>query len=237
VIRLEHRSLPAGLSAVARRGTRGDLTIVVSQSLDAARQRAAVRAALRAARRHDWRLGVLPLPALLFISKARPALSKLGHLLRAHTVATAVAATATAGAVAAGVLILAVPHSHLPASASQPGQPGYQVSPGSSQTATPGRAHSRPGAPSPAHVGSTGPGVVAAVSPSATPGATASPQPTPTPEPSPSASTSSPPTSPGPSPSSSSANPSPTPTPSASPTGGSGGGGVCVKILGIVVCL
>lgn len=228
MIRLEHRSLPAGLSAVARREDRGELAIVVSESLDPGQQRAAVRAALRAARRHDWRLSLLPLPALLFLSKTRPALGKLGHLLRAHTVATVAAATATAGVVAAGVLVLAPPASHLP-SASQPGRPGYQLSPGTNPSGTPGRAHghTRPGASS--HAGSTGPGVVAAVSPSAGARPTASPQPSPQP----SAGTSSPPTSPVPSPSTS----APQPTPSPSPTGGSGGGGTCLRILGIVVCV
>jgi hypothetical protein len=238
VIRLEHQSLPVGLSAVARRGERGDLTIVVSESLDAAHRRAAVRAALLAARRHDRRLALLPLPALIFMSASRSALRKLGHLLRAHAVATAVAATATAGAVAAGVLIIAMPASHMPLGAGLPGPPGYQLSPGASSPATPGRAHARTrtGAPTPSHAGTTG--VVVAVSPSASPQPSPSPQPSASAQPSPSASSSSPtrgPT-PGPSPSHSTATPQPSPTPSSSPSGGSGGGG-CLRILGIVVCL
>jgi hypothetical protein len=237
VIRLEHRSLPAGLSAVARRGERGDLTIVVSSSLDPGHQRAAVRAALRAARRHDWRLGLLPLPALIFMSGARSAASKLGHLLRAHAIVTAAAATATAGVVAAGVLVFAAPASHVPSGALSPGQPGYQLSPGASQPTSPGRTHARtrPGASAPSHVGATGPGVVAVVTP------TSGPRPTPSPQPSPSESTSSPPSgpTPGPSPSSSTptSQPSPTATPSSSPTGGSGGGGTCIELLGVIVCL
>jgi hypothetical protein len=234
VIRLEHRSLPAGLSAVARRGDRGELAIFVSESIDPGQQRAAVRAAMRAARRHDWRLGLLPLPALVFLSKTRPALAKLGHLLRAHAVATVGAATATAGVVAAGVLVFAAPTSHVPTGA-QPGRPGYQLSPGTNQSTAPGRAHGhpRPGGPAPSHVGATGPGVVAAVSPSTGVRPTASPQPSPQPSPS----TSSPPASPGPSPSTSPPQPTPTPTPSPSSTGGSGGGGTCLRILGIVVCV
>jgi hypothetical protein len=233
VIRLEHRSLPAGLSAVARRGERGELTIVVSETLDPGQQRAAVRAALRAARRHEWRLGLLPLPALLFMSAARSAVGRLGHLLRAHTVATAVGATATAGAVAAGVLIFAMPTPHGPSSAMHSGPPAYQLSPGGSHAT--GRAHARPGAS--VRAGSTGPGVVIALSPGASPHPTAGPQPTPSP--SPSASASSPPSGPSPRPSPThSTSPAPTPTPSPSPTGGSGGGGgTCLKILGIVICL
>jgi hypothetical protein len=248
MIRVEHRSLPAGLSAVARRGERGDLTIVVSESLDPSHQRAAVRAALRAARRHDWRLGLLPLPALIFMSATRSALSnlghsrlplgKLGHFLRAHAVVTAFAATVAAGAVVAGVVVLGAPASH--PSGALPGSPGYQLTPGTSQPTSSGGAHARTrsGAQGPSHVGATGPGVVAVVSPSSGPRPTGSPQPTASPQPSPSASTSSPPTaSPSPSTSSAKPSPTPTPTPSSSPTGGSGGGRVCVKVLGIVICL
>ncbi len=235
MIRVEHRSLPAGLSAVARQGERGDLTIVVSQSLDPDRQRAAVRAALRAARRNDWRLGLLPLPALIFMSATRSALTKLGHFLRAHTVATAFAGAATAAVVAATVVIVGMPAPHAPSAALSPGAPGYQQSPGASQPTTTGRAHARarPGAPTPAHAGATAPGVVAEVSPGT------SPQPTPSGLPSPSASTSSPPGAPTPAPGPShSTSPSqPSPTPSPSPTGGSGGGGTCLRILGIVICL
>jgi hypothetical protein len=233
VIRLEHRSLPAGLSAVARRGDRGELTIVVSESLDAGRQRAAVRAALRAARRRDWRLGLLPVPALVLVSAARTALVRLGHLMRAHVVATAFTAAATAGVVAASVLVLGMPASHLPPGAS--GRPGYTQSPGASQPA-PGQAHSRtrPGASAPSHAGGSGPGVVAAVGPNGSPRPTASSQPAPSPQPS--TSTSSPGGStPGPSPTPSTSPPQPTPTPSSS--GGSGGGRTCIKILGIVICL
>jgi hypothetical protein len=236
VIRLEHRSLPSGLSAVARRGERGELTIVVSETLDPGQQRAAVRAALRAARRHEWRLGLLPLPALLFMSAARSAVGRLGHLLRAHTVATAVGATATAGALAAGVLIFAMPTPHGPSSAMHSAPPAYQLSPGGSHATGRAHARTRPGAS--VRAGSTGPGVVVAVSPGASPHPTASPQPAPSP--SPSASASSPPSGPSPSPthSTSPARPTPTPTPSPSPTGGSGGGGrTCLKILGIVICL
>lgn len=233
MIRLEHRSLPVGLSAVGRRGHRGELAIVVSESIDPGQQRAAVRAVLRAARRHDWRLGLLPLPALLFLSKTRPALSKLGHLLRAHTVAAVAAGTATAGVVAAGVLVFTAPASHVPTGAPEPGRPGYQLSPGTTPSGAPGRAHghTRPAAPS--HVGATEPGVVAAVSPSTGARPTASPQPSPQPSPG----TSSTSTNPAPSPSTSAPEPTPTPTPSPSSTGGSGGGGTCLRILGVVVCV
>jgi hypothetical protein len=236
VIRFEHRSLPAGLSAVARRGARGDLTIIVSDSLDPSHQRAAVRAALRAARRHDWRLGLLPLPALIFMSATRSVLTKLGHFLRVHTIVTAAAVTATTGVVAAGLLVLAAPTSHPPSGALSPGQPGYQLSPGASQPTSSGRTHgrTRPGEPAPSHVGATEPHVVAVVSPSS------GPRPTPSPEPSPSASSSSPSSAPTPGPSSSTptSQPSATPTPSSSPSGGSGGGGgTCIKLLGVVVCL
>jgi hypothetical protein len=234
MIRIEHRALPDGLSAVARRGAPGEVAIIVSDSLDADRQRAAVRAALRAARRHDWRLGLVPVPAFAFLATARSVLSKLGRFLRIHAVATAFAATG-AGAVAATALVFAVPSVQGPASGAPPSPPGYQQSP-SGPSAAPGHSSSRSG-PS-AAAGSTGPGVVSVVKPGAGSRPTPSPgiQPSPSPEPSTSTSAPAPPPSsssaPAPPPSSSSAPaPTPTPTPSSSSSGN------CLRILGVVVCL
>ena len=55
MIHLERVILPPGLRAVAYRDGRGNLVIYVSETLDAACQRAAVVEAIRAARRTRWR--------------------------------------------------------------------------------------------------------------------------------------------------------------------------------------
>ena len=72
VIRLRHETLPAGLSAIVRRRADGDLEVIISTALSAGRQRAAVRAGLRAmqpARRHA---ALLPLPALITLAAVVP---------------------------------------------------------------------------------------------------------------------------------------------------------------------
>jgi hypothetical protein len=253
MIRIEHRPLPDGLSAVAQRGAHGDLTIIVSASLDAGHQRVAVRAALRAARRHDWQLGLVPIPAVVVLSGAGALLRRLGHVLRARQLghvlrahAVASISTAVAGLAAATFLVYAIPAQHGPVTAAPGGPPAQQSSP-----AQPG-SHPQPGGrsrPGPSgRAGATGPGVISVISPTghSRPAPSPGTQPSPTAEPSPTPSASSsgpapPPTQPpGPTPSSSSSSassaPSPTPTPSSSSTSG-GGGGVCVRVLGVEVCV
>ena len=62
VIRVYHVTLPTGLDVVAHRVAPGELYIVVSDQLAPGEQRAAVRTAIRAARRQAWDFGYLPLP-------------------------------------------------------------------------------------------------------------------------------------------------------------------------------
>lgn len=68
MIRVSHISLPPGLSAIARRDADDELSVYVSDALDPARQRAAVRAALRASRRQPWRM-LLPVPSALLLGR------------------------------------------------------------------------------------------------------------------------------------------------------------------------
>ena len=246
MIRIEHRELPPGLSAVARRKAGGDLAITVSDALAPDRQRAAVRCAMRAARRHDWRLGVLPLPAVLVLSALRGRLRRIGHVVRAHAVASAAAGTAVAGVALAGAAFLVSPsHPNGNVAGAGPAAPGYQQSHGANGTTTSpqgshGRGHSAPGSPS----RSTGPGPTTVVvnSPSVSPRPMPNPSPSSTgtgaPAPAPSASSSSAPGSPPPT-SSPPGNPSPTATPSSSAPSPSPSRSspVCIDLLGIVVCL
>lgn len=211
MIHLERVALPPGLRAVAHRDKRGNLVVYVSETLDAAGQRAAVVEAIRASRRTEWRRGGLPSAGIVLLLGIRTALWRAAGALRVHPVAWgAVATTAVAGASAAGVFITAVPHHP----ASRPPQPS------AAQPLTP------PGRP-PGHEGhqvharavaapstSTGRGQAAAAGrprPASTSSGGSSPTPAPTPSASPT------PTQPAPSPSSSS--------------------GVCVDVLGIRVCL
>jgi DNA-directed RNA polymerase specialized sigma24 family protein len=83
VIRVSHVILPAGLSALARRGADGELSVYVSDTLDPDRQRAAVRAA----RREGWRT-FLPVPsAVLLLAPGVSWLRRAARALRAHPVA------------------------------------------------------------------------------------------------------------------------------------------------------
>jgi hypothetical protein len=209
VIRIRHEALPSGLSAVVRRRPGGDTDVVVSTVLSPARQRAAVRVGLRAARPTGQRLG-LPVPLVGVLALAWASARAIATGLRIHLAAlVAAAGVVTAGAVAVAV----IPHLHsapggghpaaggVPAPASVPAhsarQPTQGTQHGSLSSAQPSPSvvpiASRSSAL--ANGGST-PGPVAAL-------------------PSPSA---------------------PVPLPSPSPSG-AGGGGVCLDLLGIWVCL
>jgi len=221
MIRIEHRSLPAGLDAIARQETHRIVTITVSTSLDAAAQRSAVRVALRAARRHDWRLALVPLPLLLFPAVFRSLVSKLGHVLHLHGVATALATGSVVAVAATGLVVIGAVHTPGRVSAARPPTPSYQPSPAAGQPGTGNSPNSSaPRNASPSHVRPAKPPVVVVTSPGTNPR--------------PSAWASTPGQSARPSPSSTASAPQPTPTPS--PTAHHGGG-TCIKILGLVVCL
>lgn len=112
VIRLRHETLPAGLSAIVRRRANGDLEVIISSALSAGRQRAAVRAGLRAMKPARRRAALLPLPALITLALGGTWLRTIGRLLRLRPAATiALAATAAA----ATVVIAVAPHVHSPA--------------------------------------------------------------------------------------------------------------------------
>jgi hypothetical protein len=217
VIHLERVALPQGLRAVAYRDKRGNLIIYVSETLDAARQRAAVVEAIRASRRTEWRRGGLPSAGIVLLLGIRTVLWRAAGAIKARPVAWGAAATtAVAGASAAGVFITTVPHHPSPPSASRQPPPGA-VQPLTPQGQPPGhashQAHARAvAAPS----SSAGRGQAAAAergrpvptssggsSPTPAPAASASPSPTPT-------------------------QPAPSPSPS---------GGICVDVLGIRVCV
>lgn len=228
--RLEHVSLPAGLSAIARWGENGELTITVSAALEPGQQRDAVRVALRAARRHSWPLGLLPVPAFAFLPAIRASLRNLGRVVRAHAAATAVVTSSVVlGVAGAAVMVATAPHAHTGAGSAPGAAPSYRPSPAAGQPVGPRQGNAaRPGAAPPSRAGSTGPGVVAVATHSAAP----------RPAPSPSASTQ---PSSGPAPSEPAPSPpppaaSPSPSPSSSPPS-SGGGGHCIDLLGVVICL
>jgi len=123
VIHLERVILPAGLRAVAYRDARGNLVIYVSESLDAACQRAAVVEAIRAARRTRWR-AALPSAVALLLGIRAIAGRALGTLKLRPLAWGATATTAALGATAAGVFITAAPHHHAPSASSRQAQPG-----------------------------------------------------------------------------------------------------------------
>jgi len=212
VIHLERVPLPQGLRAVAYRDKRGNLVIYVSETLDAARQRAAVLEAIRASRRNEWRRGGVPSAAIVLLLGIRTVLWRAAGTLKARPLAWGTAATtAVAGASAAAVFITAVPH-HPPPQAQRPEPSAIQ--PLTPQGQAPGHAvhqtHARAAAPS-----KGGGQAAAAKRPQPTPTSSAGSSPAPTPAPS--------------------ASPSPTPTqpaPSPSPSGR-----ICVVALGIRVCL
>ena len=209
MIHLERIPLPQGLRALAYRDKRGNLVIYVSETLDAACQRAAVVEAIRASRRTEWRRGSLPSAAIVLLLGIRAVLSRAATVLKARPLAWGTAAaTAVAGASAAGVFITAVPH-HLPSQSRRP-EPSA-VQPLTPQGQAPGhaghQAHARAAA---APSTSAGRGQAAAAK-RPQPNPTSSPTPTPAPS-----------ASPSPSPA------QPTPSPSS---------GICVITLGIRVCV
>src|SRR5215475_12643654 len=144
MIRIDHLMLPAGLDAVAHRTGPGELFIVVSDRLEPGEQRAAVRAAIRSARRHAWEFGLLPLPLAAGLT-APAAVRHVFAAVRGHAVITAVTGTlaAAAAAVAAVFIVTApAPHQH-PAAA----PPGYSQSVAPAAT---GPASALPGTRAPA---------------------------------------------------------------------------------------
>lgn len=211
MIHLERVVLPAGLRAVAYRDARGNLVIYVSETLDAACQRAAVVAAIRAARRTRWR-AALPSAGIALLLGIRVIAGRAFGALKLRPLAWgATATTAVLGGTAAGVFITAVPHHHAPSPS------GRQSAPTSVRPAAPGRQPAQAG-----RQGDVKPVAASRRSPSS--GRAAS-----TGKPSPAA-TSTAGSSPAPSPA---ATPSPTePSPSPSPSGL-----LCVIVLGERVCV
>jgi hypothetical protein len=219
MISIRHVTLPEGLSAFAQRGPDEELNVYVSDTLSADRQRAAVRAALRATRRQGWRTA-LPAPSVgLLLALGVGWLRRSARVLQAHTVAwvTAVAVAAAAGA---ALYLALVPHPHGPGpvSAGQPAAPGVSQSPVPSQPAPhPSRTH---------HVHPHRPTSTPTAVPQVAPMSTMPVRPVPTSSPPP----------PVPAPSGVPA-PVPTPSPTPSPPPTPHKGGHCVGLLGIRVCL
>ncbi|HEY6277357.1 MAG TPA: hypothetical protein VIX86_13610 [Streptosporangiaceae bacterium] len=213
MIRVSHVALPPGLNALAQRGPDDELIVYVSDALPSDRQRAAVRIALRASRRRDWR-AMLPVPSAALLALGLGRLRRAAGLIRAHWISWGTA-TAVVAAGSAAVYIAAVPHGPHPAAA-RPPAPVTSLSPVPSPAASPPGAHPHP-SPSghPGRAGSTA-GPAPAVSPTSV--ATLVAQPTPTSH-GPSSTPS--PTAPAP--------PSPTPSPQ--------GTGHCIILLGVRVCL
>src|SRR5580692_8040113 len=105
VIRINHVTLPPGLSAFARRTSAGDLEVFVSRELPPDRQRAAVRVALRASRRAGWRGALLPIPVAGMLAGGGRWLRRVGKVVRMHPLACAAAA---AVALAVTEIVIAV---------------------------------------------------------------------------------------------------------------------------------
>jgi hypothetical protein len=182
VIHLQRVILPAGLRAVAYRDARGNLVIYVSETLDAACQRAAVVEAIRAARRTRWR-AALPVAIGLLLGIRAIAARAFGMVKLRPLAWGATATTAALGATAAGVFVTAVPHHHAPSASGRQAQPSA-VQPGAART-RPAQGHQgdvQPVAsrrsPSSDHAASTG-----KPSPAATSTGSSSPGPSPTPSP------------------------------------------------------
>ncbi len=219
MIRISHVPLPPGLSALAQRSPDGDLTVFVSDTLPADRQRAAVRTALRAARRPDWR-AALPAPsAAVLLAFAAGWFRRAAGAARAHlvTFASASAVVVAAGAVAA--YLATAPHARGPVSLPRP--------PASSGSHAPAPSPSPPPAshPAPRPRPRRTPPPPAASTPPVAPMSTMPAQPVPSPVPSstvPVPPSSLPPT-PAPPP------PSPVPSPP--------GHRHCLRVLNIGVCL
>jgi hypothetical protein len=240
VIRINHVTLPEGLSCFARRNPDGEFDVFVSRTLSADRQRAAVRLALTASRRAGWR-ALLPVPAAGLLAGFRGWLGRLGgigRVLRLHPVASAAStAVVVAGAVVAAT-VLPHPHGRISSGELRPPATGAPAP-------APGSGHSSTGAPSTGSPRSRQHGQASETQP--TPGTTekASPAPGHSTGPAPThGSAPAPSESPQPTESESSSpvttQPSPTPAPSSqpSPTPTSKGGGKdCIKLLGVTVCL
>jgi hypothetical protein len=192
VIQLERVILPPGLRAVAHRDGRGNLVIYVSETLDAACQRAAVVEAIRAARRTRWRTA-LP-SAIAVLLGIRAIASRAFGVVKLRPLAWgATATTAVLGATAAGVFVTAVPHHHAPSAS------GGRAQPSSVRPTTPGAQPTHAGrqgtvepvaarrSPSSGHAASTGkPSPATSTTgstsaPSPTPAASAEPSPSPSP--------------------------------------------------------
>lgn len=192
MIHLERVILPPGLRAVAYRDGRGNLVIYVSETLDAACQRAAVVEAIRAARRTRWRTA-LP-SAIAVLLGIRAIASRAFGVVKLRPLAWgATATTAVLGATAAGVFVTAVPHHHAPSPS------GGRAQPSSVRPTTPGAQPTHAGrqgtvepvaarrSPSSGHAASTGkPSPATSTTgstsaPSPTPAASAEPSPSPSP--------------------------------------------------------
>jgi hypothetical protein len=192
VIHLQRVILPAGLRAVAYRDARGNLVVYVSETLDAACQRAAVMEAIRAARRTRWH-AALPSAIALLLGIRAIAARGLGALKLRPLAWGATATTAALGATAAGVFITAAPHHHAPSAAGRQPQPsaaapgtrpaqGHQgdVKPVSASRTSPSSGHA-------ASTGKPGPAATSTANSSPAPSPTPSPTaPSPSPSPSPS---------------------------------------------------
>lgn len=220
MIRVRHITLPAGLAAIVRRDSDGGLVVVVSDSLTADRQRAAVRLAVRSMRRPGWRAALFPLPIGLLASFWR-GMRPVASAPRTHAIASSVTAFLLAAGAAA--LIIGLPPHHGPATAGQRQGPGHAPAEAPGRTpiaATPGRRHTARPEPRATAVAGGQPVPVTATpaTPSAAPSA-------PQPRPAPSRSATAP----------QSGSPSPASSPSPSPP--SSGGVTCVVLLGIWVCL
>lgn len=194
MIHLERVILPPGLRAVAYRDGRGNLVIYVSETLDAACQRAAVVEAIRAARRTRWR-AALP-SAIAVLLGIRAIAARAFSVVKLRPLAWgATATTAVLGATAAGVFVTAVPHHHAPSASGGRAQPSSvrpttSAAPGAQPTHAGRQGTVEPVAarrsPSSGHAASTGKPSPA----TSTTGSTSAPRPTPTalaqPSPSPS---------------------------------------------------
>jgi hypothetical protein len=180
VIHLRRVILPAGLRAVAYRDARGNLVIYVSETLDAACQRAAVVEAIRAARRTRWR-AALPSAIAVLLGIRAIAARAFGVVKLRPLAWGATATTAALGATAAGVFVTAVPHHHAPSAS------GRQPQPSSAAPATrPARGHQSDITPVAAPRRSPSSGHAAGTakpSPAATSTGSSSPGPSPTPSP------------------------------------------------------
>ena len=217
MIRIRHLTLPAGLSALVRRGPGSELEIFVSDALDPASQRAAVRVALRSSRQAGWRAG-LPLPLALLPAVRNAWLRAVGKGLRTHAVASTAAASVAVAAAAA--LIVALPHPHAPSSAGKlPGAGRIHAAPGRTASTPPRGSRSSRHVPRALRLPPQQTSPAPAPSSAASPGRTSTAA-------GPSASST-------PMSSATTSSPASAPAPSQPATGGE----TCLMLLGIWVCL